>query len=700
MPNYTTPGVYFLENDFSEYAPSVNSSVAAVIGYASMGPENKATLITSAKQFVDTFGRPDTVLNGEHAILGTLEILKKTNNVYFVRAVAGTPEKAKANVKIGFCPAASITAPQGYASMHLLVSVYQVHDSEGAETLVDELRFVVPKGASSEENWLDSLVTEYSKISTNNTPITISKETIGSELLGLITSRHAGGLTGMAIYAVSSFTSDFDTDADGLIDYNDANIAILRSFTYIGDLSTAASVVVCNGGEAAALNWEVSPFYSGAGYNTSTLEGGKETGLKVDINPTSNAGSDVVLYRDAALVEAHAISTGGTKHPFWLTKIIGDNKDESRSGLVQAELAGDQLPLIELDSYGDWYRQLSTTKDLSVYWGGVDEGDLKSDANPRCMKLVPGTYDFIDGSNGDSSDENEMSSAFIGIEALKTGINAFDDDSLNISMACAPGNTTDEVQNALATLAEDSQNFLAVLSVPKGLKPQEAIQWHNGEGTYGRSTPLNTSYAAIYYPHLQVFNPYTGSTFYASPDVYAMATMAHTDSVSETWFAPAGLVRARLTSPLDTEVILNAGDRTALYGGGNVVNPIAKFNPDGIVIYGQRTAQRTPSSLDRVNIRRMMILIRKMVLGATRQFVFEPNDPLTWNRITGVLNPMFDDISRRRGITEFRVICDSSTNTPIRIDRNELWCQVRIKPTKTAEIIVFEVNLTNQSASV
>ena len=113
---------------------------------------------------------------------------------------------------------------------------------------------------------------------------------------------------------------------------------------------------------------------------------------------------------------------------------------------------------------------------------------------------------------------------------------------------------------------------------------------------------------------MQVFNPYTGSTFYASPDVYAMATMAHTDSVSETWFAPAGLVRARLTSPLDTEVILNAGDRTALYGGGNVVNPIAKFNPDGIVIYGQRTAQRTPSSLDRVNIRRMMILIRKMVL--------------------------------------------------------------------------------------
>ena len=89
-----------------------------------------------------------------------------------------------------------------------------------------------------------------------------------------------------------------------------------------------------------------------------------------------------------------------------------------------------------------------------------------------------------------------------------------------------------------------------------------------------------------------------------------------------------------------------------------------------------------------------------MIIGATRRFVFEPNDPMTWSKITNVLTPAIDGIRRRRGVTQFRVICDSTTNTPVRVDRNELWCRVLIKPTKTAETLVFEVNLTNQSTDL
>jgi phage tail sheath protein FI len=137
-----------------------------------------------------------------------------------------------------------------------------------------------------------------------------------------------------------------------------------------------------------------------------------------------------------------------------------------------------------------------------------------------------------------------------------------------------------------------------------------------------------------------------------------------------------------------------------MYQPGECVNPISKFQRDGIVVWGQRTAQRTPTALDRINIRRMMIILRKMILASTRVLTFEPNDPITWTRVQNVLNPMLDDIRRRRGITEFRVVCDETTNTPIRIDRNELWCRVLIKPTKTAEVLVFELNLTNQSADL
>jgi phage tail sheath protein FI len=176
--------------------------------------------------------------------------------------------------------------------------------------------------------------------------------------------------------------------------------------------------------------------------------------------------------------------------------------------------------------------------------------------------------------------------------------------------------------------------------------------------------------------------------------------MAYTDSVSDSWFAPAGYRRGRLTKPTEVEVKLNQGDRDSLYSGGNVVNPIVAFPQQGITIFGQRTTQRSPTALDRINVRRLMIYIRKIILASTQRFVFEPNDEFTWAQIEGVLNPFLDDIRRRRGITEFRVVCDETVNTPVRIDRNELWTKVLIKPTKTAEILIFEINLTNQSAQL
>ena len=171
--------------------------------------------------------------------------------------------------------------------------------------------------------------------------------------------------------------------------------------------------------------------------------------------------------------------------------------------------------------------------------------------------------------------------------------------------------------------------------------------------------------------------------------------MAFTDSTFDAWFAPAGLVRGRLTKPVDVELVLTQGDRDALYGPGNIINPVQKFLTEGIVLWGQRTAQRTATALDRINVRRLMIIIRKMLLASTRQFVFEPNDAATWKRITNAVEPMMADIKSRRGVTDFKVICDSSTNTPIRIDRSELWCKVILQPTKAAEVIVFELNLTS-----
>jgi len=287
-----------------------------------------------------------------------------------------------------------------------------------------------------------------------------------------------------------------------------------------------------------------------------------------------------------------------------------------------------------------------------------------------------------------------------GISSDKTGVYALDDDTLNISMALVPGTSDENVQNALVTLAESTQNFLAVVSPPQGLTTvQQAIDWSNGQSDE-RTGALNSSYAAIYWPWVKTFDTFSQSDRWFDPSIYAVRQMAYTDDVSDAWFAPAGVIRGRLTKPTDVEISVNQGDRDSMYSGGNVVNPIVNFPQQGIMIFGQRTAQRDPTALDRVNVRRLMIIIRKQLLGSTRRFVFEPNDAVTWEKVVNVVNPLLDDIQRRRGLVQYKVVCDETTNTPIRVDRNELWCKVLLKPTKAAEIVVFELNLTNQSATL
>jgi len=176
--------------------------------------------------------------------------------------------------------------------------------------------------------------------------------------------------------------------------------------------------------------------------------------------------------------------------------------------------------------------------------------------------------------------------------------------------------------------------------------------------------------------------------------------MCFTDDVSEAWFAPAGFSRGRLTKPSEVEVRVGQGDRDAMYSGGNVINPIVNFPQQGMVIFGQRTAQREASALDRINVRRMMIIIKKLLQNSTRQFAFEPNDPITWEAVADLATNLLDPIAQRRGISEYQVVCDSSTNTPDRIEKGELWCKVFIRPTKSAEIIVFELNLVDQQAAI
>jgi phage tail sheath protein FI len=154
-----------------------------------------------------------------------------------------------------------------------------------------------------------------------------------------------------------------------------------------------------------------------------------------------------------------------------------------------------------------------------------------------------------------------------------------------------------------------------------------------------------------------------------------------------------------LFTALDVEYSPSQGERDLLYGSGNAVNPIVRFPQDGITVWGQRTLQRFPSALDRVNVRMLLIYIKKNLTRLLRNFIFEPNDRILWRQVAATVEPFLGDIQTRRGLRGFRVIVDETNNTPERIDRNELWVSVFLQPTRTVEFVVLNLVVMRTGAS-
>ena len=201
---------------------------------------------------------------------------------------------------------------------------------------------------------------------------------------------------------------------------------------------------------------------------------------------------------------------------------------------------------------------------------------------------------------------------------------------------------------------------------------------------------LDTNYAATYYPWVKIQDINTNKPTWVPPSVVLPAVIANTDRVSHEWFAPAGLNRGGLGQfgVLEAKTRLTHSERDDLYE--NRINPIASFPAQGVVVFGQKTLQGKPSALDRINVRRLLIRLRKFIASSSRYLVFEQNTATTRNRFLGIVNPFLEQVQANSGLTAFRVVMDESNNTPDVVDRNQLVGQIFIQPTRTAEFIVLD----------
>ena len=351
--------------------------------------------------------------------------------------------------------------------------------------------------------------------------------------------------------------------------------------------------------------------------------------------------------------------------------------------------------------------------------GDIRAGDVYEDERSRKFTLVPaGGFDGWnehrqERSNGDLFRQGGI---FDGVpdgatpsndfQAWETAIDTFaNPEEVTINLFSTPGiNWSDNlvlVQNTIEMIETERTDSLYIIDAPDidiAVSVGERADFNVANDIVGllESTDIDSSYAATYYPWIQIADSENNVNVFIPPTGEVVRAMALTDNVAFPWFAPAGLNRG-VTDARRSKYKMSQDSRDVLYSGR--INPMADFLDVGTAIFGQKTLQARESALDRVNVRRLLLQVKVLISNIANRLLFEQNDQVTVDEFLSKTNPILDSIRRERGLTEFKVKMDDSNNSPESRDRNELYGELLLKPTKSVEFIGITFTITPEGAS-
>jgi phage tail sheath protein FI len=234
---------------------------------------------------------------------------------------------------------------------------------------------------------------------------------------------------------------------------------------------------------------------------------------------------------------------------------------------------------------------------------------------------------------------------------------------------------------------------MAIIDPPFGLTVGEITDWQNGTHPLN-GTRFDSDFGALYWPWLRMRDTHNKVDVWVPPSGSVMAVYAKSDQLAAPWFAPAGVVRGRVPNISDVFSRPTLAERDLMYGSRNCINPIVQFtDTSDFVVWGQKTLQRRPTALDRVNVRRMMFVIEKRIRAASRNLLFEPHDETFRRAFRNIATDILRDVQVGRGLTAFIIDASADLNPPDVVDRNEFRARIGVQPTRAAEFIFIEFSL-------
>ena len=498
------------------------------------------------------------------------------------------------------------------------------------------------------------------------------------------------------------------------------NIAAYNYFQQGGDSLLVGRVT--NGTYTAATSSTVQNAYTSASFVLETLSKGT---IMNSAGPTGSNGTLASGSADNIRWEITGVNTASGV--FSLVIRQGNDTQTSKTVLETwtnlsldpkasnyiAKVIGDQTQTIRtdgsstyIDVTGSYANASSFVRVSAVNYQTPDYFDNNGTAKAAYTSSLPvvgsGSFGGAAGTPFSEREAKFYQNAGLTLNADSQGVTGSDystminllanPDEYQFNVISFPGLNTVSAPSVLTSVISNAQNRgdnLVVVDVaPYGTALASVTS--NASG-------YDTSYAATYWPWVQTIDPELGGNVWVPASTLIPAVYAFNDNAAEAWFAPAGFNRGGMSTVTRAERKLSQGDRDTLYIAN--VNPIATFPNQGVVVFGQKTLQKRASALDRVNVRRLLIELKGYISQIADTLVFDQNTIATRNSFLAQVNPYLTSVQQRQGLYAFKVVMDDTNNTADVIDRNQLVGQIYLQPTKTAEFIYLDFNVTPTGAT-
>ena len=683
-----SPGVLTRENDQSQITQGPIVAGAAIVGPTVKGPVRIPTLVTSYSDYINKFGGSFVSGGTSNEYLTSISAYnyfqQGGNSLLVTRVVSGTFAPASASVDSGI-----IGVNGKFATSSLNISAFTVLDTGSFVAMrfaTPDIDFYIIPNNSGYEAVDNSSSTRFFYAAINSGSA-YTLDQWGTKVAEIVNT----GSWDLYNYFSASYTTGSDTFAfSGSAAGTAANSYKVYKTTTVGGVGTLTASLA--GGVLGTpstsftletLSWGSIQNSTGSTGTNNTLANGTPDNVRWEVanKDISNGTFSLIIRRgddninSKVILESYAGVSLDPNSPNYIEAVIGNQAISTDNGYT--DISGDYT------NKSRYVRVKSVSAPTPNYFD--NNGVAKSEFTASLPTNASGSFG---GANGSLAAVYGLSN-----NDYTSSINLLaNQDEFRYNVITVPGLYQSVNSAAISLLLTNTQNrgdAIAVVDlVSKDVNTISTV--------VSEAAEIDNSYAAAYWPWVQVNAPNTGKLTWVPPSTIIPSVYAYNDRIAAPWFAPGGFTRGGL-SVIQAAKKLSPDDRDTLYLGK--VNPIATFPGQGVVAYGQKTLQQKASALDRINVRRLLIELKSYIGQIANTLVFEQNTLATRNRFLSQVNPYLDSIQQRQGLYAFKVVMDESNNTADVIDRNQLVGQIYIQPTRTAEFIILDFNVTPTGAT-